>query len=146
MLYYPSTGSILLRVVRPKIDVSDEMSEEYTDEGVRLIRIKVVNKTRCMLTNVKYALNYCKRINTGVISTERIKPFKEPLIFIDKYSEEDDDDLYAYRLMFEIPKELNLSDKDESLEFSIYAEHELASTCTPFARHSGQCLRGRECP
>jgi len=117
---------ILLLAVRPKIYVSDNVCRVQTANTGTLIHIKVVNKTHCMLTNVKYVLNFCKYISDGVFSTDEIPPLKIPLTFIDKYSEKDEDAEYAVRFSYVIPSSVCVS--DGWLEFSIYAEHEFSNT------------------
>ena len=109
--------------------MSDQISEECVD-GVRILRVKVVNRTRYKLINVKYSLNHCDSSKQPyVFDTHRVEPLKEPatFFFVGKYSEQDNNALYAYRFGFKCPEGLDLSKAGSSLEFSIYAEHEFSN-------------------
>jgi hypothetical protein len=116
----------LLQRVRPEIYVSDKVRKVQTDDDGTLVQIKVVNKTGYMLTNVKYALYFCKSVGDGVHSTDGIPPVKaQPLTFIDKYSQEDKNAEYAVRFFYRIPPNVPIA--EGWLEFSIYAEHEFSN-------------------
>jgi len=117
---------IFLFFVRPKIYVSSKACR--APEDGTLIRIKVVNKTRFMLTNVKYALNFCQNQGDGVHQIKEIPPYRTPLEFIDKYSKNDENAEYAIRFSYKIPSDISLS--DGWLEFSIYANHGFSNTST----------------
>ena len=113
-----------LLFVRPKIHVSSKACRAPEDDAI--IRIKVVNKTRCMLTNVKYALNFCQNQGDGVHRIEEILPYKTRLEFIDKYSKSDEKAEYAIRLSYKIPPHVRVS--DGWLEFSIHTNHGFSNT------------------
>jgi len=113
---------IFLLLVRPKIRVS----EKVAIEGETLIRIKVVNRTRCILTNVKYALSFCRRSGEGVCIVEEIQPLKTPLEVMSKYSCWDKNAEYAIRFSYKIPSHIRMS--EGWLEFSIHANHGFSNT------------------
>jgi len=117
---------IFLLLVRPKISVSSKICKAIEDEDGAFIRIKVVNRTRFMLTNVKYVLNFCQSRGEGVHQVEVIPPCKTPLEFIDKYSESDENAEYAIRFLYRIPPHISIS--DGWLEFSIHANHGFSNT------------------
>jgi len=117
---------IFLLFVRPKIEVSDKICKEIDNGDGSLIRIKVVNKTRCILTNVKYALNFCQRQGAGVHHIKEIPPTRTPLEFIDKYAKSDENAEYAIRFSYRIPADIRIS--DGWLEFSIHANHGFSNT------------------
>ena len=116
---------IFLLLVRPKIYVSDKICKTV-ENGQTIFRIKVVNKTRYMLTNVKYTLNYCEKSGDGVHNVKEIPPLKTPLIFIDKYSRKDVNAEYAIR--FTYPAVSDIITEQCWLEFSIYANHGFSNT------------------
>jgi len=126
---------IFLLSVRPKIDVSDKICKVSEDESGALVKIKVVNKTRFMLTNVKYGLRFCKRTDEGVHDTVVIVPAKEFLDFIDRYSGSDEDAEYAIRYSFKLPRDLDFS--KGWLEFCIQANHSFSNTSV--------CMKKRYC-
>ena len=115
---------IFLFSVRPKIYVSSKACRAPEDGA--LIRIKVVNRTRFMLTNVKYVLNFCQSQGEGVHQVEVIPPCKTPIEFISKYSKNDTNAEYAIRFLYEIPSHIRIS--DGWLEFAIYANHGFSNT------------------
>ena len=117
---------IFLLSVRPKIHVSNKICQAIEDEGGALIKIKIVNKTRCILTNVKYVLNFCQSQGDGLHQIEAIPPCKTPLEFIDKYSESDENAEYAIRFLYRIPPHVRIS--EGWLEFSIHANHGFSNT------------------
>ena len=69
---------VFLLLVRPKISVSNKACKASEGEDGTFIRIKVVNRTRSMLTNVKYVLNFCQSQGEGVHQVEVIPPCKAP--------------------------------------------------------------------
>jgi len=117
---------IFLLLVRPKIHISDDISESH-DDGKRIFRIKIVNKTCSMLTNVKYSLCYCKEISDGVFDSKEIVPIRPPINVISKYSGRDKYSEYAIRFIYEITPDIDIS--EGWLEFSIYAHHGFSNTC-----------------
>ena len=124
-----------LLLVRPKIDVSRKVCGNIGGGGGALVRIKVVNKTRFMLTNVKYVLHFCQSQGEGVHQVEVLLPCKPSLGFIDRYSRNDVNAEYAVRFLYEIPSHIRLS--EGWLEFSIYANHGFSGTCACVKRRYG---------
>ena len=106
--------------------MSAKVCKEGEDGEGTLIKIKVVNKTRCMLTNVRYALNFCRSSGECVHEIENIPPCKRSLEFIDKYSKNDENDENAIRFSYRIPPHVRIA--DGWLEFSIHASHGFSST------------------
>jgi len=129
-----------LLLVRPKIQVSGKACKAIEDET--LIRIKVVNRTRCILTNVKYALNFCQSSGDGVHHVEEILPYKTRLEFIDRYSKTDENAEYAIRFSYKIPSHIRIS--KGWLEFSIHANHGFSNTsaCVKTKYESADIISG----
>jgi hypothetical protein len=117
---------IFLWTVRPRIYVSDKICKINEDESGMFIRIKVVNRTGFILTNVKYVLNFCRSQGDGIHKVEVIPPCITPLEFIDKYSASDENAEYAIRFLYKIPPHIRIS--DGWLEFSIHANHGFSNT------------------
>ena len=133
---------IFLFSVRPRIHVSNKICKESEDGGGAFIRIKVVNRTRSMLTNVKYVLNYCQNQGDGRHEIDTIPPRKTPLEFIDKYSKRDENAEYAVCFSYIIPPNIRIS--DGWLEFSIHASHGFSKTsaCVKKKYASGDIIPG----
>ena len=106
--------------------MSSKACKTIEDGDGALVKIKVVNRTRFIPTNVKYALNFCQSQGDGVHRVEEIPPYKSPLEFIDKYSKSDENAEYAIRFSYKIPSHIRIS--DGWLEFSIHANHGFSNT------------------
>ena len=132
---------IFLLSVRPKIRVSEKICRD-PDDGA-LIRIKVVNRTRFMLTNVKYVLNYCQNKSDGLHEIDAILPRKTPVEFIDKYSKSDEKAEYAIWFSYKIPPHIDVA--KGWLEFSIHASHGFSKTsaCVKKKYASGDIIPGK---
>jgi len=117
---------VFLLLVRPKIHISDKICYSY-ENGVLIFRIKVVNKTRAILFNVNYSLNFCENLDEGVyINQKNILPIKKPITIIAKYDKKDKNSEYAVRLTF---PGMCISDTDDQwFEFSVSVSHGFSNT------------------
>jgi len=131
---------IFLFLVRPKICVSNKACRDPEDGA--LIRIKVVNRSRSMLTNVKYVLRFCQSQDGYVTQIQEIPPRGTPVGFIDKYLGNDKNAEYAIRFSYNIPSGIKIS--DGWLEFAIQANHGFSntSTCIKIKYGSGDIVSG----
>lgn len=117
--------TVILLLVRPKIKVSDKIC---CDDN-HVYRIKVVNKTCFMLTNIKYKLYYCRIHGDGITTMEEIQPRKSsPIIHVNKYSIFDKDANYAFRISYNIDFEKYPIDRNTKFEFVLIADHSLSNT------------------
>lgn len=122
--------ALFLLLIKPRIRISDEICLENAGESGVVYRIKVVNHTRAMLTNLKYELTYCKMHGDGINTVTEIKPMKAPLISIDPFTYKKDNTDYAVRLSFAIdPIKYPLNDKCKYV-FTFIASHSLSNTTT----------------
>ena len=117
--------TVILLLVKPKIKVSDKICY---DSDNKIHRIKIVNKTCYMLTNIRYKLFYCKIHGDGIITIEEIEPRKSPIICISKYDFFDKDANYAYRISYDIDFNKYPMDKNTKLEFIFIADHAVSNT------------------
>jgi hypothetical protein len=115
---------LVLLLIRPKVIISSDICRGDND----LCRIKVVNCTRAILTNLKYTLQCFTTRGDGIFDTTNIKPEKEPLIFIDKYDKDDEDASYAIRFSYKIPASCYLNDGHTKLVFTFLANHAYSNT------------------
>ena len=51
--------AVILIAIKPRMKISDNICISKTDEGLIIAKIKIVNFSRRMLTNMKYTLHYC---------------------------------------------------------------------------------------
>lgn len=120
--------SIFLMLIKPKVKISDKICVE--NEGTKDIvyRIKIVNKTFAMLTNLRYTLYYCKMHGDGISTITEIEPRKTRLISIDPFNLKKDNTDYAVRISYDIdPEKYPLNEKSK-LIFTFIADHSLSST------------------
>lgn len=116
--------SLFLLIVRPKIKISEEICEDPDD--VDVYRIKVINKSRVIVNNLKYSLHYCCDAGDGIKEVVEIPTRKDPLTYLDKYSRSSDD--YAVRFSYILDKRKYPLEENATLEFSVMANHSISNT------------------
>ena len=112
---------------RPKIDISQHIAHRLDKNGKSIYRIKVINRTRYPIVDIKAQLHVFKSRQTATgeiwISTSIELKQSDPII-IDKYDKIDKDANYAYR--FITYKDIDNIWNDENMQFlrfRIYAKH-----------------------
>lgn len=114
--------SLFLYFVKPKIIISDKLSMEKEEQDV--LYVKVINKSRAVLTNVSYTLHFCQKFGDGVIDTIEITPRKPKLTFMDRYEKKDADGKYAIRLSYVLNDRIKQLENDRNyLLFTFIATH-----------------------
>lgn len=121
--------TLFLFLIKPKIKVSDKLCC-CVDNNVKTYRIKIVNFTCCMLTNIKYKLFYCKMHGDGITTIEEIEPRKSPVICIDKFSIFDKEAKYAIRISYNIDLKKYPINENSKFEFVFIADHSFSNTTT----------------
>lgn len=116
---------IALRRMKPKLIVAMSVICEKTEDQYRY-SVKVVNKTRAALTNVYYSLQFHNGNSSGIVNIEHIKPSKEILHHIEKYSLNMENDEYAVRLSFSDKQKHDINNVNSYLVFTIYATHSVS--------------------
>ncbi len=113
-------------LIKPRFDVSSKIS--VTDVAPNTVRckVKVVNRTRAILTNVTYSFAYCIEGRDGIKDYNVIKPAKEPLTFIKQYQKHDTD--YAVRLSFDLDKSKYPLNDNVTLIFTFQASHSFSNS------------------
>lgn len=118
---------IFLALIKPKIKISKDIcftpEENSSDPSKGTYRIKIVNKSRVMLTNIRYIFLYVKNKVNEVNSVEEIPPLKNTLKFIDKYGSDENYSDYAVRIAFDYDPIKFPLDNGNELSFIIFAEH-----------------------
>ena len=128
--------ALFLLLVKPKVKISDQICVENEGEKDAVYRIKIVNCTFAMLTNLRYVLAYCEMHGDGINTIIEIAPRKSHLISIDRFNLKKDNTDYAVRISYDIDtSKYPLNDKHK-LEFTFIADHSLSNTTT--------CIR-KEC-
>lgn len=118
--------AVLMLLIRPIIKVSNKMTVQRG--AVSVYKVKVVNKTFAMLTNVKYSLHYCVDYDDGTTDITEIKPMKEKLSVIDRYSPFDKQGIYAVRISYEVDENKFPMKDNTRMVFTILADHAISNT------------------
>lgn len=122
--------ALFMFFIRPKVKISDHICVENAGKPNVTYRIKVVNCTFAMLSDLKYALEYCEMHDDGIKTVTQVAPLKQPLISINRYSFRKNHTDYAVRLSFDIdPLKYPLNDKCK-LVFTFIAKHSFSNTST----------------
>lgn len=120
--------SLILLVIRPKVKISKEICMSKNTDGTMVYKIKVVNKSFAMLTNLKYSLYYCVEHGDGNETITEIKSRKTSILNINRYRLAEDKTDYAVRISYLIdPREYPVNDNC-SFRFSFIADHALSNT------------------
>lgn len=122
--------TVFLLLIKPKVRISDQICIESIGNDDRVYRIKIVNHTFAMLTNLRYVLHYCKIHGDGINTVTEISPRKTPLISIDKFSLSKRNTDYAVRVSYDIDKEKYPLNDNSKLIFTFMADHALSNTTT----------------
>ena len=126
---------IILFRIKPNVIVSKDICRDRED---KLYRVKVVNRTRANLVDVKYTLHYCHRYPDGIVNIEEIPPKKSPVEFLQAYLKSDKDSDYAIRLAFQYDENTSVG-PDDYLLFTFYAKHSVSGTTTFLRQEYHDC-------
>lgn len=136
--------SLFLMLIKPKVKISDQICAEEENANDVVYRIKIVNLTLAMLTNLRYTLHYCKMHGDGISTLTEIEPRKTPIISIDRFNFKKDHTDYAVRISYDIDSTKYPLDDKCKLEFTFIADHALSSTtkCIKKEYHKDDIVRG----
>lgn len=119
--------ALFLLLIKPKVKIASKMAMVCHDSGMTL-RIKIVNQTRSMLTNVRYTLYYSRVLDDGLSRMIEIPPRKSPMMYIDKYSKKDKEAKYAVRLSYDVSFNLQDIEPNQKFFFVLMADHVFSNT------------------
>ncbi len=122
--------TFFMLLVKPKVSISAQICNETEGDKGNVYRIKIVNHTFAMLTNLRYALHYCEMHGDGITTITEIKPRKSQLISIDRFNLRKDNTDYAVRISYDIDQDKYPLNDKAKLEFTFIAEHSLSNTTT----------------
>lgn len=130
----PLVYMICFRMIKPKIIISEKIAErEDKEENKPIYSIKVVNKTRFALVNIKAELLLMKNKIDGYEFRE-IYLRKKDVIKIPKFNFTDQQ--FSYTFKFSTYENIRdyLKDDDTFLLFTISAAHSLTHTTQDFSK------------
>lgn len=120
----------LLKHIKPRITVSNNICAELKSDDSVVYRIKVVNNSKLILTNFNYCLQYQVYNDDHINYIMDIDPNKIKLGVIKAYNRKDIDSAYAVRLTYKIPLEKFPLKENSKFVFTFYAEHPYSSSVT----------------
>ncbi|ADN78317.1 hypothetical protein [Geobacter sulfurreducens] len=128
------TSGIFLYILsrfRPTIDISPEIAcGADTTDGRAIYRIKVINRTKAPIVDIKAQLHIFKNHQTATGEIWKSKPIalrrSDPIV-IDKYDRSDRDANYAYRFVtYDDLEAIWHNDNVQFIRFRIYARHSIS--------------------
>lgn len=125
-----SSGIIYVLVfkIKPTVEVGNKIAKSYED-GKIIYRIKIINKSRFAIFNLKYSLHYCNAQTDGIVQIREIEPFKKPLFFVSSACKKDMNDKHAVRISYLIDDEFEFCE-GAYLKFTLIATHGFTNTST----------------
>jgi len=119
---------LILSRFKPKIDISSKMAGGIsTKTGETVYRIKIINRTRASITDIRAQLHIYKNYQTAtgeIWKSDAIELTQSDPISVDKYDKKDVEANYAYRFLTyeDLDKKWN-DDRTQFLRFRIFARH-----------------------
>ncbi|MGK7900924.1 MAG: hypothetical protein AB4352_05820 [Hormoscilla sp.] len=103
------TSTLIYQIVsrfKPNVEISPEISKDQEGDGRVLYRIKVINRTKADIVNIRAQLHLLKRggqdvqVKGGlVVKNQKLELKQSDPLFIEKYSAKDPKANYAYRFI-----------------------------------------------
>ena len=120
---------VFMQGIKPTLLVSDDINVVRYSGNLYTYKVKVVNKSKTELTNVKYKLYYCEIHSNGfMINMRELPPAKPPIFMMEKYNKGSQFAEYACRFSYEVDNEKYPIDDNHYFMFSISAEHSVSNT------------------
>lgn len=91
----------IMFLIKPNVIIADKICKNI-DRNEIVYKVKVVNKSHAMLTNLDYSLYYKIEGKDGIHELIEIPPCKSPIVFIKKYDRKDKDADYAIRISYKV--------------------------------------------
>lgn len=125
----------LIRVIflSPKIQIADKICEDKT-----ACKFKVVNKTKCMITELSYVLTCRKKVIVGreeKVKVKRLYPkFGDTYTYIPGFKKKEGYSRYSIVISFDKAEIVNRINKGYEIEFVVNAVHSISKV--------GKCFIG----
>ena len=116
---------LLMILIKPRFVISDKISCIKVDDEYMDYMIKIVNKTRSVITNVNYMLTYCVEGEDGIVEIYTVAPLKSPIMNIDKYTRKNTD--YAVRITYRIRNGEYVLKENTFFDFTFQAYHSFSN-------------------
>lgn len=119
---------LLLFFIKPRVRISDNICQDTKDKD--LYKVKIVNHSRFMLTNLSYSLYYCVEQGDGIVNITEIKPTKSKVNYLDRKKNKKDYLDNAIRISYNMKhSECPLHDKSKFI-FTVFVKHSFSNTTT----------------
>ncbi|MGA2824360.1 MAG: hypothetical protein ABSE72_12640 [Bacteroidales bacterium] len=124
--------------VRPKIEISDQVARTISASGKTIYRIKVINKSRVPIINIKTQLHVMRptTVPAGIIYISKDITFQQSEIMeLSKFDTQDKTAAYAYRFRsYDALDDLWSEDSQSYLRFRIRATHSVSGFTRVFRK------------
>lgn len=120
---------LFLYSLRPRIEISKEISEQDYESGAPTYGFKMINKTRYPIFDVQVTLEIVtpKNVPGGqILSTERLTLIKDKFIYVKKFNKSDRDAHYAFRVRTTDKLRDIWKTQSQYLRISVLARHEMS--------------------
>jgi hypothetical protein len=129
---------LFLTRVRPRIIISECIAKGTSANGKAIYRIKVINRTRVPIINVKAQLHFMRPTVApgGIIYiSKEIKLQRSEIMELSEFNLKDNTAAYAYRFRsYEDLDESWNDDKQSYLRFRLYATHSISGFSRVFRK------------
>lgn len=129
---------LFLTRLRPKIEISDQISKSVSSSGKTIYRIKIINRTRVPIINVKAQLHRMipNTVPGGIIYISKEITFqRHEIMELSKFDKKDKTASYAYRFRsYDVLEDLWQDDTQAYLRFRIYATHSVSGFSRVFRK------------
>jgi hypothetical protein len=121
---------LLLSFVRPKVSISNTITKGKSRDGRDIYRIKIINKTRQPIVDIKAQLHVLTNFQThngDIFKAKLIKLVQSEPLTIAGFDKKDRDADYAYRFVtYEDLSEIWSDDTIGFLRFRIFSRHSIS--------------------
>lgn len=129
----------VFRLIKPKIDISPNITRFYSSSGGIVYGIKIINRSRRPAVNIKaeFHLTYISNLSNGPITlTKDLKLKRDTNFILEGYRKDKAEEDYAFRFLTyeDIEKEVINKTKECHIRISILAYNELSGLGKVFTK------------
>lgn len=122
--------TLLLFIVKPKIKILDHICMSKGQNNSLIYKIKIVNKSLVMVTNINYSLRYIEMNGDKISKVSEIQPRNSPILVLDGFnrSHKKEKTHYAIRISYNIDPAIYPINNDKCrFEFIFLGQHSITN-------------------
>lgn len=124
--------TIFLLMLKPRLKVSNQIcfTKSQSQDNILTYKIKVVNKSLAMITNIRYSLYYLEMYDDKMSRVTEIKARNVPILAIDGFSRSHRKEKthYAINISFNIDSNKYPINNNSRFEFVFMGNHSISNT------------------